>query len=91
MIRHFALASLLLHGLYAQTIDTGIVGTVSDPGGGLVTGATVRITQVQTGIARTVSTNQSGLFEVRYLTPGEYSVDVQAPGFRAERRTGIRR
>src|SRR3954451_19713722 len=90
MNRHLALTSLLLlHGLCAQTIDTGIVGTVADPAGGLVTGATVRVTQVQTGITRTVTTNQSGLFEVRYLTPGEYSVDVQAPGFRSERRTGI--
>ena len=90
MIRRFALPMLLLLPLLSgQTIDTGIVGTISDPAGGVITGANVRITQVQTGIARTVVTNQSGLFEVRYLVPGEYLVDVQAPGFRSERRTGI--
>ena len=91
LIRCFAFIMPLLFTalISGQTIDTGIVGTVSDPGGGIITGANVRITNNQTGIARTVTTGPSGLFEVRYLVPGDYSVDVQAPGFRSERRTGI--
>jgi outer membrane receptor protein involved in Fe transport len=90
-IRCFAIIMPLLFAalMSGQTIDTGIVGTVSDPAGGVITGANVRITNSQTGIARTVTSGPSGLFEVRYLVPGEYSVDVQSPGFRSERRTGI--
>ena len=85
----FAAATTLASVSFAQTIDTGIVGTVTDPAGGVITAANIRVTQVQTGVARTLTTNQNGLFEIRYLVPGEYSVDVQAPGFRSERRTGI--
>jgi outer membrane receptor protein involved in Fe transport len=73
----------------AQTLDTGILGTVADPAGGMITGAAVTITQPETGLSRTVATDATGNFEVRYLRPGEYTVEVQSPGFRRERRTGI--
>ncbi|HYZ84463.1 MAG TPA: carboxypeptidase-like regulatory domain-containing protein, partial [Bryobacteraceae bacterium] len=75
-IRWFATGTLLLLLKLspAQTIDTGIVGTVTDPASAVVTGATVTITSTQTGVARSVTTNPSGLFEVRYLVPGEYTV-----------------
>ena len=84
LIRCFAIIMPLLFTalISGQTIDTGIVGTVSDPGGGVITGANVRITNSQTGIARTVTTGPSGLFEVRYLvpaiTPWTYSLPVSA-------------
>src|SRR5215510_1157808 len=73
----------------AQTLDTGILGTVSDPAGAVVSGATVKITASATGLTRSVTTAPDGKYEVRYLAPGEYTVEVQASGFRAERRTGI--
>jgi hypothetical protein len=87
-IQSFALGALISFAS-AQTLDTGIVGSVTDPAGAMVTEAAVTITNTQTGISRSVTTNPSGLFEVRYLVPGNYTVDVQAPGFRRERRTGI--
>ena len=75
--------------LPAQTLDTGILGTVLDPTGAVVAGAPVTITQPATGLVRSVKTGADGKYEVRYLVPGEYTVEVRAPGFRAERRTGI--
>jgi hypothetical protein len=38
----------------AQTIDTGILGTVSDASGAVVVGATVTISQPATGFARSI-------------------------------------
>ncbi|MEB2363732.1 MAG: TonB-dependent receptor [Bryobacterales bacterium] len=73
----------------AQTIDTGILGTVSDSAGGRMAGAVVTITQPQTGLTRTIQTDASGQFEIRYLVPGEYTVEVMAAGFQKARRAGI--
>lgn len=73
----------------AQTLDTGILGTVTDPQGAAIAGATVIISNAAQGISRTVKTGQDGEYEVRYLVPGEYNIEVQAPGFRSERRTGV--
>src|SRR3982751_6684166 len=73
----------------AQTLDTGILGTESDPQGAALSGASVRITNAAQGVSRTVLTTADGNYEVRYLVPGQYNVEVQATGFRPERRTGI--
>src|SRR5215467_11498777 len=80
------LATLSLRG---QTLDTGILGSVLDTTGATVAGASVIIAQPATGLLRQITTGPDGKYEVRYLVPGEYSVEVRAPGFRAERRTGI--
>jgi outer membrane receptor protein involved in Fe transport len=75
--------------LLAQTLDTGILGVVTDPAGAVVTGASITIAQPTTGFTRTVESAAEGSYEVRYLRPGEYTVEVKASGFRSERRTGI--
>ena len=73
----------------AQTLDTAILGTVTDPGGAVVAHAAVTVTSTAAGVAHSVVTRADGAYEVRYLVPGEYTVEVRAPGFRSERRTGI--
>ncbi|HMI50912.1 MAG TPA: TonB-dependent receptor [Candidatus Saccharimonadales bacterium] len=92
-MRRFLITLLVLAvgsiAIQAQTVDTAVLGTVTDPGGAAISGATVVITQPSTGFSRTVTTGEGGIFEVRYLVPGEYVVDVHINGFKAERRTGI--
>jgi len=73
----------------SQTLDTGILGTISDPQGALISGAEVTIANPATGVSRSVKTGPDGKYEVRYLVPGGYTVEAQAPGFRTERRTGV--
>lgn len=90
----FRVAGLLfglavLSPLIAQTLDTEILGTVSDPDAATVAGATVTISSLASGITRTVTTATDGKYEVRYLVPGEYTVEVRAAGFRTERRSGV--
>lgn len=73
----------------AQTVDTAILGNVTDSAQEAVPNATVTITQPSTGLTRVVNTSSSGAYELRYLVPGDYTVEVKAQGFRTERRTGI--
>ncbi|HEX8138068.1 MAG TPA: TonB-dependent receptor [Pyrinomonadaceae bacterium] len=65
-----------------QTNKGGISGTVIDPNGAAVPGATVTITNVGTNQATTVTTTESGAFTVTSLDPVAYSVTVEAQGFK---------
>ncbi|HZT34057.1 MAG TPA: TonB-dependent receptor [Bryobacteraceae bacterium] len=75
--------------LAAQTADTGILGKVTDPTGAAVAGAKVTITQPASGLSRSAATGADGTYEVRYLVPGQYTLSVEAAGFRAERRADV--
>src|SRR6185312_13492375 len=83
----FAVACAM--AVQAQTIDTALLGTVVDPAGAPVPGATVTILQSTTGLSRVTMTSQEGTYEARSLPPGEYVVDICRSGFRRERRTGV--
>jgi hypothetical protein len=76
--------------LFSQTSSTAILGTVVDASGAVVANARVTLLQVQTGIKREDITSSTGDYNFPLLDPGEYSVTVQAPGFRTQTRTGIR-
>src|SRR5215510_5754641 len=78
-----AFAITLLHAslLFAQNTTGKIVGTVSAPDGA-VAGATVTVTDDQTGKERTVTSNGEGAFEVPQLEFGSYSVKIAATGFK---------
>jgi hypothetical protein len=73
----------------AQTADTAILGTVTDPAGALIVGATVTATQPDIGVSRSATSNAEGLYGIRYLRPGQYVLEAKATGFRTERCTGI--
>ncbi len=78
-----AIALLLPSLLWGQaTTSTGnINGTVTDPSGAAVPGAKVTITRIDTGVATDVTSNSSGFYNSGSITPGTYSVKVQAKGF----------
>lgn len=78
-----AFALTLLHAslLFAQNTTGKIVGTVSAPDGA-VAGATITVTDDQTGKERTVTSNGEGAFEVPQLEFGSYSVRIAATGFK---------
>ncbi len=87
--RLLAASAAGLATLWSQSVDSGILGTISDSSGALVAGASVTITQPATRMARTVESGPNGAYEVRYLTPGEYVVQVRLAGFRSERSSPI--
>src|SRR5438045_5764370 len=65
---------------WAQT--GSITGTVKDPSGAAVQGATVVVTSPDRGINREMQTNSSGDYNQSGLTPGVYDIVVTAPGFK---------
>ncbi len=67
---------------FAQGETTSaIIGQVSDETGAVVPNATIRITNRDTGLRRTASTDAAGRFNLPQLKPGNYSVRVEAPDF----------
>src|SRR5580704_17059755 len=75
--------------LGAQTTSGEIVGTITDPTGGTVAGATLTVTNMDTGIAVKATTNASGSYVVTALGVGRYSVNVEAAGFKKSLRNDI--
>ncbi len=75
--------SLAASAAFAQTADTGaIVGTVLDAAGAVIPQAQVKVTNLATGEARTVSSADNGSYSVPLLPPGNYSVEVSKSGFK---------
>jgi len=64
-----------------QETTGGIQGTVKDPQGAVVPGASVTITGVTAGYNRTITADDQGFFRVQELPPGEYRVSITATGF----------
>src|SRR5262245_57333979 len=68
----------------AQAVYGSISGTVTDPNGAVVSGATVVITSVERKTSDSVTTNDSGLYVKERLLPGNYEVKIEAPGFKSK-------
>ena len=65
----------------SQQITGTIVGTVKDARGAVVTTATVKATNVDTGYSRSAPTNGVGEYRIDYLPVGKYTVEASAAGF----------
>ena len=65
----------------AQTFRGAINGTVTDPSGAVVTGASVKAANTATGVAVTAITTSDGQFSFQDLPLGTYKVTVSAAGF----------
>ena len=65
----------------AQVDRATLTGVVRDPSDAVLPGAQVTITSLDTGIASTVTTSNTGVYLIVNLAAGEYLVQVEAPGF----------
>ncbi|MGA8037748.1 MAG: carboxypeptidase-like regulatory domain-containing protein [Candidatus Acidiferrales bacterium] len=85
-MRCLAAACLLLCAAFpalSQSRNTGeIRGTVTDPSGSAISGATVTITNVDTGVTSTYTTNANGLYDTVSTQAGNYNITFTAPGFK---------
>jgi len=73
----------------AQTPTGTVQGSVTDPTGAAIQGATVTLIHNATNEANTVRTDGSGRFSVPFVEPGTYTVSVEAKGFRSERQENV--
>lgn len=90
-IRLLSLISAFISGglfLYGQG-TARIIGVVSDSSGGLVAGAQVILINDATGVHEAASTDAGGRYNFTQLAVGNYRIEVSAPGFKKETRSGI--
>src|SRR6516225_9196408 len=75
-----AVLGLLLFCLpgFSQLNLGHIYGVVTDPSGAVVPNATVTVTDVERGVSRNLTTDTAGNYSAPSLTPGTYSVRVEA-------------
>src|SRR4030095_10956641 len=66
---------------WSQEVTASITGTVTDPSGAAVAGATVTATSQERGLTYTAVTNDSGLYRIAQLPVGTYSLKVEKSGF----------
>jgi hypothetical protein len=90
--RRFIILSVLL--LFAGVLlnaqqNSEIVGTVTDQTGAAVQGATLTLTQKETGFAYNATTNATGAYTFNGLNVGNYDLKVTAKGFETYTRTGL--
>src|ERR1700733_4293278 len=76
-----ALVVLLATGLVAQTFRGTILGTVTDTSGAVISSASVKIHNVNTGQDRSTQTSADGSYTVSELQIGTYTVTVSQSGF----------
>jgi hypothetical protein len=84
----FLLATLGSVRLHAQAVSQ-ISGTVTDQSGDAILNAKITVTQTDTGVARTTTTDSAGSFIVADLPTGPYRVEASAAGFQTYAQSGI--
>src|SRR6185503_5522811 len=74
---------------HAQSVTGGIQGTVVDQSGGVLPGVSVIITSSDTGLARTLVTDENGSFRTDLLPVGNYDVTAELAGFTGQKQPNV--
>ena len=77
----FCLLLVIAAGLGLAQFNSAFQGLVTDHSDAVIAGATVTVTNIETGISRTVETLDDGLYRLLSLPPGAYRIVVKKPGF----------
>jgi hypothetical protein len=75
--------------LLAQDPRATITGQVTDASGAMVAGALVRAINSETGTKVSATTNSQGTYEIPFLLPGTYKVEVELAGFKTWTRSAV--
>ena len=78
----FVILLSVFTSVFGQEFRGTIAGTVTDPNGAVIVGATVIVKNIETNISQTVVTNDQGAYTVPFLLPGRYSVSATNEGFK---------
>jgi len=74
---------------FSSPYSSGIEGTVVDPSGALIPGATVTITDTRLGVVKTTTTNQAGYFRIDTIAASTYTVQIQVTAFKTWVQKGL--
>ncbi len=80
-----SLLGMLGSSALGQNVTGSITGVVTDPSGAVVVGATVTAQNTETGVATTAQTNEAGIYAIRFLPIGSYTLTIDAKGFSSEK------
>src|SRR5258708_7505926 len=80
---------LLCLPLFSQGSSGRILGTVTDQSGGVVSGATVTVTDTARGVSKILVTNDPGEYNAPTLVPSTYKVRAEAKGFKTVERQNV--
>ncbi len=69
--------------------STSLRGTITDPSGSAVAGATVVLANTESKTERTATTGEQGGYQFLFVPPGTYSLTVTASGFRLYKLAGV--
>ena len=89
LVKYFggcSLAVLLcLSSALGQTVTSSITGQVTDPSGAVVAGAKVIAENAATSVKTSTETNASGVYTIRFLPIGTYTVTIEGKGFSTQK------
>jgi Carboxypeptidase regulatory-like domain len=74
---------------FAQSATTSLRGTIEDPKGAVVAGATVTLSSQATGFSRSAQTNDQGIYQFLEVPPATYVLEVSAAGFATTKRDNV--
>src|SRR5258707_13280972 len=74
---------------WSQSVQGVITGTITDPTGAVVPGATVTITNAGTNISQSTTTGSDGSYRFSLVPPGTYTLEIKAANFAGVRASGI--
>ncbi|GGH17185.1 hypothetical protein GCM10011586_39540 [Silvibacterium dinghuense] len=77
------------HSCFAQTDQGAITGIALDPSGAVIPGASVSVTNVETGLVLQAATNGNGVFVFSPLKIGHYTITVSSKGFKTVTRENL--
>ncbi|HEX6546385.1 MAG TPA: carboxypeptidase-like regulatory domain-containing protein, partial [Bryobacteraceae bacterium] len=93
MRRYLLLSLLAIAGCWqaeAQLANTtALVGTVTDPAGAAVAGASISAVDTATKNTYRTVTNGDGYYTIQFVRPGSYSITVEQSGFSSTTKTGV--
>lgn len=84
-----AILGFCASAIQAQVSTAELLGTVEDPSGGAIVGATVTLTSTTTGISTSTITGSDGRYVFPQVSVGKYSLEVTMVGFRRFEQAGI--
>lgn len=73
----------------AQSSKGILVGTITDPDGAVISGATIRITNTAMGVSRETTALADGNYRLDAVDPGAYSIEIRAAGFKSFVRNNV--
>src|ERR1051325_9524979 len=88
--RSVFLSLLVCSFCFSQGSAGRILGNITDQTGAVIPGVSVTIRDVDRGVARTVITDEAGVYNAPNLLPGTYTIRVELTGFATVERTNVR-